>query len=202
MSRKWRWSFEAEFPFGRIESSFVRIAARPDTDGVNTDGVKELTITYFDLNASKESLFKSLGMVFKPKSIFDIGGDPCYDTINEKQHGTGKLTLMLPTAAKCPNCNVALNMFDSSGPMVPFEMWTLIHMYPYSYTYGEMDYSNGENVVEVTWRYADVHYQNLGPSYEMFNTKPYQPPTDGSNLSMGLGKIGDFLCKCDKNEKT
>jgi len=215
MSRKFRWTCEADFPGGKTKPIYVKVNARPN---LNIEEVEknfldakawipgkqeweQLTTTYFDVQQDEMiDLYKIIA------SVYDFA-DPNYkpgDPIDVSKAGTIKLRLLVPDYS-CPNCGKSTwGMALSCSAMKPIEEWTLTECWPMSINFGELDYSSSDELtVEITWRYKSAVYKNLWEELpkETQTTYKVEPevPTVAGNKNMGLGKIGDNSCTCKIN---
>lgn len=191
--RKFRWTFEAEFPFGKIPATFVKVAARPtlELEEINylnakfpvpgTQQWSEIGITYMAVTEeTAKELFEVLGKMYQ---LWDLSKADLDKPIEPKEEYLGKGSLKL---------------LDGCGNMI--EEWELQDMWFTSINFGELDYSSsGETDMEVRIKYKSVKYM---PAKDLpFLTKQAEVSTSaccphcGKDLpkpvsKMGLGVLG------------
>ena len=87
--RKFRWTFEADFPFGKIPATFVKVAARPTLEleeinylnakfpVPNTQRWSEIGITYMSINETdSKELYEVIGKMYQ-----QIGRASCRERV-------------------------------------------------------------------------------------------------------------------------
>ncbi len=155
--RKFRWTFEAEFPFGKIPLAFVKVAARPNFNIEETEinflnakfpipGTQtwqEMGITYMAVNEKdNKEFFEVLGKMYE---LWDLSKADINKPVEPKDEYLGKGTLKL---------------LDGCGQEI--EEWELQDMWFTSINFGELDYSSsGETDMEVRVRYKSVKYKSV-----------------------------------------
>jgi len=161
--RKFRWTFAVERNVvggatRRVPASFVKVAARPNIEieevEINFLNAKtyipgkgtwqSITVTYFDVSvlgggAGNEELWSWLASVYNFTDNIGLG----QSSIRRCYGGTGIITL-----------------YDGCGN--DLEQWRLFDCWPQAVNFGELDYSQSEEVtIDVTLRYSNVRYTNL-----------------------------------------
>jgi len=198
MSRKFRWSFEADFPECKIKPEFVRLAVRPV---VNEDFKFPLE----DCNKGIPVVIDKSGEIVT--TYFDTTDDQFKTFASLKSLGTGKLVLLIPGPDKCWCCGLP-KLFSISGPLESLEEWTLEGLSLEKFNRGELNYT-GEDIItiEATWKYERFIYRYCKPLLEAVAKSqgppaepPAKPPTVG-NGGLSLGTLGCHCrCGCPKPE--
>ena len=160
--RKFRFTFSISIPCprrGKGQSSgatipewFVKSVSRPQLDIEETElnflnGVtwipgkgkwQPMTVTYIDVaDKLQQPLYNWLA------SIYDFSDESGKLKQTEKPGWDGTGTL---------------RMFDGCGTLI--ETWTLLHMWPQSINFGDLDYANSEeSTIELSLRYSDVRWE-------------------------------------------
>jgi hypothetical protein len=162
--RKYRWTLKIERQCkstgqdASVPPSFVKLASRPNISIEETEinylhgkrwlpgkGTWEtITVTYYDVISTDEGTVDSSPLLNWLAAVYMF-----YDPIKLHQAtrtgdyaGTGKLVL-----------------YDGCGN--PVELWTLSDMWPTAINWGDLDYSNSEEVtIELTLRYSKVTFDS------------------------------------------
>lgn len=177
MSRKYRWTFEATFPSGKIEPTFVTISKRPEVNYLaksQPEPEGEITTTFFDRDEKKTVFWKIMS--------------DCYDLLKDNVSlpescvGEAILKLHCPTynwLSPVPPATIPEGEVPTKNPTdlglgligggrqingwEVLEQWTLKKIWPTNINFGELDYSsNDEAKIEVTWRYNQAILENIG----------------------------------------
>ncbi len=161
IKRKFRWTFEVSGFCGnannKVPEYFVKTSARPNLEIEETEfnhlnakmylpgkGTwQEITVTYTDVaHDEMRSLWNWLA------TVYDFT-DPINLRNGEKKDwdATG-----------------VLNMYDGCGTLL--ESWQLLHMFPKSIDFGELDYSSSDAAeIAITLRFSDVKYRSYCPNF-------------------------------------
>lgn len=159
--RKFRWTLRWEgFCNGRkVPEHFVKLAARPSLTIEETEinflnaktwipgkGTWEtITVTYYDVNTQDNiDLYTWLAAV--------------YDFARPGQLNQGRRSDYAAIGT--------LTLYDGCGASM--EEWKLKDAWPQSINFGDLDYSNSEEVtIELTIRYSQVEYTSLCPKRDI-----------------------------------
>lgn len=157
--RKFRWTFEATFPNGKIPLHFVKVNARPGT-------LETFTITYVIDSKESEPFWPVL--------------QSFYSNLDEKIDTASKEWLSKLGAG-------TLKLWDGAGTLL--ETWELEGLYPFSVNFGELDHSDSDySTIEITWRYSKANYINpFAWSAQKVIDGTYIPPLETSSESIWDG---------------
>lgn len=180
MSRKFRWTFEADFPVGKVPVQYVKVTSRPTLS--NPDEKPEehkhppLMTTFFDTDAeAMAGLYKVLG------AYYDKVKDHEKPVFPEELMGTATLLLLVPKIVITPPApsdqkveakpgkmglgtlgSLGIGGWTHTGEWEVLEQWTLKKIWPKTITFGELDHSSSECcTIEVTWVYDEAVYKNV-----------------------------------------
>jgi hypothetical protein len=154
--RKFRWLLEISTPCGFITSHFVKVAARPKLN------IEDHEINY--LNATTwipgKAKWEPITVTYYDVPIGEMQGLWSWiTTVYNFQDSVN-----LPMSEKAGWNGVAsLTLYDGCGREL--ERWVLGSCWPQSVDFGELDYSNSEEVtIELQLRYSEVLYSSsCGP---------------------------------------
>jgi hypothetical protein len=184
LKRKFRWTFEADFPFGKLEPCFGKVAARPtlqiEEEEIDFLGTKvlnpnkqaweKLTVTLFDADQNTEvgkQLFPLLAEAFQ---LYDLSK---YDVTKPAE----------PAEDKWGTCK--LKLYDGCG--CEMESWELGQSFISKINFGELDYSSTDDTtIDIELTYKTVRYI---PSPTAAYTLPLSPNHHKSG-SMTIGELG------------
>jgi hypothetical protein len=193
--RKFRWTFHVDRgePGKNVPASFVKVAARPNLN------VEETEINF--LNAKRfipgKGTWETVSITYYDIAIDGAAGDGgdnrglwswIADVYDYTGYGTGEggpegLVNPNPNVRQssrrdCYNGTGVLILYDGCGNAL--EKWNLIDCWPQAVNFGELDYSQSEEVtIEVTLRYGGVTYDSFCPSFK--------PVTECCGCSTGTG---------------
>lgn len=194
MSRKFRWTFEAEFPAGKIPAQYVKVSSRPNVT-INVEKPDEpckpaegeewkpLTTTFFDysINDTEQlaQFYKVIG------SFYNLPADNRDAVPPSEMLGTATLKLLCPKMVYTPTQYkegpkplgmglgvrpgmMGIGMIGGNFHQDGWDMleeWTFKKIWPKSINFGELDYSNSDEcTIEVNWVYNEVLYKFNVPS--------------------------------------
>lgn len=154
--RKYRWTFEADFPGGRLVPHFCKISERPTLQIVekeNSDGSYRiekhawapLVTTFFDAQPDDlKDLYSLLAKFYDFGALLFKEDDPSEKLEQIKDSlGVGKII-----------------MYDGCGN--PLEEWEMRGLWPHSVNFGDLCYSSSSEIdIEITWRFKECSYKNL-----------------------------------------
>jgi len=156
--RKFRWTFTVLTGCsGTIPEHFVKLASRPNISVEETEinfrhgktwipgkGTWEtITVTYYDVNQTD-----NLDLYSWLATVYDFT-----DPVGLKQASKRSEYGAVGT----------LTLFDGCGS--PMERWEMEGMWPTTINFGDLDYSNSEEVtIELTLRYDQVKYTPICPA--------------------------------------
>jgi hypothetical protein len=153
--RKFRWSFEVtKGPCGlTVPRNFVKLAARPNLSVEETEINYLNGKTWIPGKASWETI---------TVTYYDVAGDAnigLWNWIAAVYNFTDPVKLEQGSARQDYAATTELVLYDGCGEEL--EIWTLDDTWPQAINFGELDYSNSEEItVELTLRYSQVKYEN------------------------------------------
>ena len=185
--RKFRWTFEVrrkDVANGNVPASFVKMAARPNVT------IEETEINF--LNGKTyipgKGTWETITVTYYDVSVGNGGGDntPLWSWLADVYNFINPVMLTQNSRRSCYTGQGICTLYDGCGNGL--EKWTLSDCWPQAVNFGELDYSQSEEVtIEVTLRYSKVEYKNLcGPDPKVQCCGcPTQP-----SVSAGIGASG------------
>jgi hypothetical protein len=155
--RRFRWTLEISTPCGFIPKHYVKVAARP-----------KLTVEPTEINYLNATTWIPGKAKWDPISVKYI------DVANNDMQGLWNWFATIYNFQDDNNLSMSekagwygignLILYDGCG--APLERWLLKSMFPESIDFGELDYSNSEELtIDLSLRYSEVKYQGLcGPT--------------------------------------
>lgn len=158
--RKYRWSFALKTPCGDVSENIVKVAARPQLNIEELElnflhgkmwipgraSWETMTVTYYDVSAGSNDV-STLYCWLKTVHEFDKSESLKQSSVP----GTGN------GSADGWAASASLYLYDGTGQVV--ETWNLGLVFPTSVQWGDLDYSNNEEVtIELTLRYSKCEY--------------------------------------------
>jgi hypothetical protein len=182
IKRKFRWTFEAEFPFGKLSPNFVRISQRPrlkieeekspdDTSWIpGKSEWNDLEVKFYSVTPDDcKELMTLIGEMYK---FHDISKYDIFKPVEPPEDQLGTCTI---------------KMLDGCGNQI--EEWELAKSYFKNVSFGELDYSSSSEIdIIVMVNYKECKYKSMviAPIPEMTEIPVVAPKT-----TMGLGKLGN-----------
>jgi hypothetical protein len=166
--RKFRWTMEISFCNGTatVAKEFVKVGNRPQID------IEEQEINYLNgkMWIPGKATWQTMAITY-----YDVAGT----TVTPLAGGASTTSILSWIASiyditdpVCLNMNAKpndyegqaiLTLYDGCG--IPLEQWTLLHVWPQSVNWGDLDMSSSEEcTIELTLRYSQVTYQSLCPA--------------------------------------
>jgi len=152
MGGKFRFILDAEFPDFKI-NQFIKLTARPIVEEIPPEVLDPLEVK--PENRIETTLFDFPDLLIK--------GSPYPSFLKAKEEGTlgnGKITLLIPSVPRCPNCDAEIYTSCLHATATePIEEWTLKDLkivdVKVEEGYGESPH------IEIVWTYSDVTYKSL-----------------------------------------
>ncbi len=187
--RKFRWTFEADFPFGKLDPCFVRVASRPmlNVEELNfldgtawipgNDKWEKITVTAFDITTESvvgKQLFSLLSEAYQ---FYDLSK---YDVTKPVE----------PPEDKWGTCK--LKLYDGCGREM--ESWELGQSFISKINFGELDYSSTEDTtIDIELTYKTVKYTSSANN-PLTTMPPSLSPRKSGSMTIGeLGLNGNFV---------
>lgn len=187
MSRKFRWTFEAEFPFGKIPTTFVRINSRPQIEIEDETEVNYLSEKTW-IPGKQE--WQAISTTFYDVDPNSTSHSELFDVLS-KTYDYSSGTVALSSEKRDLLGTAVLTLYD--GHATPMEAWTLSEIYPESISFGELDYSSSEMItIDVKWKYKSVQYKSFCNYEPMTTGAPTTTETSVPRPIMGLGALGNL----------
>ena len=165
--RKFRWTFAVERNVigggtRRVPASFVKVAARPNIE------IEEVEINF--LNAKTyipgKGTWQSISITYFDVSVLGggAGNEELWSWLASVYNFTDNVGLGQSSIRRCYGGTGIITLYDGCGN--DLEQWRLFDCWPQAVNFGELDYSQSEEVtIDVTLRYSNVRYTNLcGPN--------------------------------------
>jgi len=160
--RKFRWTFAVERNnigggTRRVPASFVKVAARPNIE------IEEVEINF--LNAKTyipgKGTWQSITITYFDVSVLGGGGnEELWSWLASVYNFTDNIGLGQSSVRRCYGGTGVITLYDGCGN--DLEQWRLFDCWPQAVNFGELDYSQSEEVtIDVTLRYSNVQYTNL-----------------------------------------
>jgi hypothetical protein len=155
INRKWRYTFEADFPSGKIPEQFVKIAGRPEPEH------KLLNTTFYDMSYDTEvETYKIMSYMFQ------FGAD----LIHKEGFVLDSIQEMLGKAK--------LSLYDGTANLL--EQWLFDGIWAKGICFGDLDHSSCEMpILEVTWMFQSM--SRIMP-VEAFPSSPEWTKTPDNSL--------------------
>ncbi len=181
--RKFRWTFAVYDICGNqsVPADYVKVAARPNLEieeqEINFLNGKRfipgkgtwqtITVTYYDVaNADNAALYSWLASVY---------------------NFTDPIRLNQGSQSSDYAGNAVVTLYDGCG--TPLESWVLYDIWPQAINFGELDYSNSEEVtIECTLRFQSAQYYPLCPNFPILSCCTPCGGTSGSGHTGGIFK--------------
>jgi hypothetical protein len=160
--RKFRWTLRIFDICGgqEIPKDYVKLAARPNIT------IEETEINH--LNAKTwipgKGTWETITVTYYDVATIDI--KPLYDWLATVYDFVDPVALKQGSIRADYAGKAELVLYDGCGQEL--EIWTLGDVWPQAINFGELDYSNSEEVtIELTLRYSDVAYEPICPSFNI-----------------------------------
>jgi hypothetical protein len=182
--RKFRWTMSLNWNNKNIDEYFVKVASRPSLT------VEEQEINFLNgkMWIPGKGSWETMEITF-----YDVGGaagtsmSTLYSWLATVYNFTDAVGLQQSSSARGYGATGTLRLYDGCGETM--EKWTLKKMWPTAVNFGDLDYSNNEEVnITLTVRFSEVEYDSFCPDLNI------DPKCVGCNTfggaSESYGQIG------------
>lgn len=152
--RKFRWTFKVIRKNGDVPASFVKIAKRPSIE------IEETEINF--LNAKTwipgKGVWQTIEVTYYDVAVINgQGNENLWTWLASVYDFTDNVGLRQSTKRECYGGEGVMILYDGCG--TELEEWRLFDCWPQNIDFGELDYSQSEEVnIVVTIRYSNVKY--------------------------------------------
>lgn len=161
--RKFRWTMSMVWNTQPIDEYFVKVASRPSLS------VEEQEINF--LNGKTwipgKGSWETMEITF-----YDVGGaagtsmSTLYSWLSSVYNFSDPIGLSQSSSSRGYGAEGTLRLYDGCG--VIMEKWSLGNMWPTAVNFGDLDYSNNEEVnITLTVRFSEVRYDSYCPKLEI-----------------------------------